>query len=98
MENFDIVQRTFSWSVSEGLPKFESQYFEKSELLLIEIKGSGLNIRLENRKNESDTSCWMRVDGRQIWFSKENISECLKNLSENLDFWKDSEKRVRVNL
>ena len=98
MENFDVVQRAFSWSVSEGLPKFESQYFRESELMLIQITGHGLNIRLENRKNESDTSCWMRVDGRQIWFSKGYIGQCLQELSENLDWWKDPEKRVKVNL
>ena len=54
MENFDIVQRSFSWSVSEQLPKFESRYLTESELMLVEIKGEGLNIRLENYKNELD--------------------------------------------
>ena len=98
MENFDIVQRAFSWSVSERLPKFESRYLRESELMLVEIKGEGLNIRLENRKNEFDTSCWMKVDGGQVLYSKGSITECLRQLSENLGWWKDPEKRVKVNL
>lgn len=98
MENFDIVQRVFSWSVSEQLPKFESRYLTESELMLVEIKGEGLNIRLETRKNEYDTSCRMKVDGRQVFYCKESITECLKHLSQNLKLWKDPEKRVKINL
>jgi hypothetical protein len=98
MENFDIVQRSFSWSVSEQLPKFESRYLTDSELMLVEIKGEGLNIRLEKRKNEFDTSCWMKVDGRQVLHYKGNITECLKQLSKKIGWWKDPEKRVKINL
>ena len=98
MENFDVVQRAFSWSVSEKLPKFESRYLSEAELMVVEIKGEGLNIRIENRKNEFESSCWMRVDGRQLLHVKASLPECLEKLSEKLEWWKEPDLRVRVNL
>jgi hypothetical protein len=98
MENFDVVQRTFSWSVSESIPKFQARYLQESEMTLIEISGDGLSIRLEQRKNSPDTNVWMKVDGRQVVNNKGNISECLQELSDNLFKWKDLQERVKINL
>jgi hypothetical protein len=98
MENFDVVQRTFSWSVSESIPKFQAIYLQESEMMLIEMSGDGLSIRLEQRKNNPDTNVWMKVDGRQVVNNKGNISECLQELSDNLFKWKDLQERVKINL
>jgi hypothetical protein len=98
MENFDVVQRTFSWSVSESIPKFQARYLQESEMMLIEMSGDGLSIRLEQRKNNPDTNVWVKVDGRQVVNNKGNISECLQELSDNLFKWKDLQERVKINL
>jgi len=98
MENFDVVQRTFSWSVSESIPKFQARYLQESEMTLIEMSGDGLSIRLEQRKNNPDTNVWVKVDGRQVVNNKGNISECLQELSDNLFKWKDLQERVKINL
>jgi hypothetical protein len=98
MENFDVVQRAFSWSTSESIPKFESRYLQESELLLIEMMGEGLNIRMELSNNSPDVRTWMKIDGRQVVNTTGNISECLQKLSENLYKWSDVQERVKINL
>lgn len=98
MENFDVVQRTFSWSVSESIPKFQARYLRKSELLVIEMTGEGLSIRVEQPKDVYETNVWMKVDGRQIVNRKGNISECLQELSDKLFKWKDLQERIKINL